>query len=207
MSLLKKLVLMFVSVVLFSNSLAFGREGKADTIVSVSLENLYKQADFVSFVKILSGDVEHYNGAIYKAEVLKAYKGAKEKEIIYFGEFISYGIGSEYLAFFNKADKTIGQLIDEDVKNSSAPYNAKQSFFRIMYAGYSIMPVGFECLFDVKNKHNKCDYGIQLNVRQVKIPSALNAFLEETDTVAPDERWVRRTAIENTLEDLKRKNP
>ena len=119
------------------------REVRAETIASVSVENLFKEADFVAFVKILSGDAEHYNGAIYKAEVLKAYKGTTEKEIIYFGEYTTYGIGNEYLAFFQKPDKTIGQQIDKDVPSSSAPYDAKQSYFRIMYGGYSIMPVGY----------------------------------------------------------------
>ena len=207
MKVFKKLFLSIVFVVLFSNSLVFASIAKADTIASVSLENLYKQADFVAFVSILSGDVEYYDGAIYKAEVLKAYKGTKEKEIVYFGENISYGIGNEYLAFFNKSGKNIGQVVAKDVQNSSAPYDAKQVFFSIMYAGYSIMPVGFECLFDLKNKNNNCDYGIKLNAKQVAIPSNLKAFPEDTYSTTTYNRWVRRTSMETTLEDLKRKNP
>ena len=206
MSSLSKLVLTILLSVLFFNSSAFVPEIRAETIASVSLENLYKEADFVAFIKILSGDAEHYDGAIYKAEVLKAYKGTKEKEIIYFGEFISYRIGNEYLAFFKKTDKILGQQIDKDVESGTAPYDSKQGFFRIMYAGYSIMPVGFECLFDGKGT-DKCDYGIQLNIKQVIVPSALKTFPEESNTtLLSDKKWVKRTALETSLENLTGKN-
>jgi hypothetical protein len=66
---------------------------------AVSLETLFAQADLVAFVEIRSGDAENYNHALYKASVLKSYKGARENEVIYFTPFIGYGIGSEYLVF------------------------------------------------------------------------------------------------------------
>jgi hypothetical protein len=47
----------------------------------------------------LSGDSEHYSTAIYKAQVLKGFKGVTNDDRLYFGPFIGYGVGFEYLAY------------------------------------------------------------------------------------------------------------
>jgi hypothetical protein len=49
----------------------------------VTLASLLAQADLVAFITIQSGDSEHYNAAIYKAQVTKSYKGAKADQVIY----------------------------------------------------------------------------------------------------------------------------
>ena len=178
-------------------------QGKTETITIsepavVSLASLYAKADLVAFVKIHSGDAESYKQALYKAEVLNAYKGAKEKEIIYFGPFISYGLGSEYLVFLKKTDKRIGELIDQTIKANPLPYDASQKYYRIMYEGYSVMPVSYECFFDGKDS-DECDYGVKFNIYQVELPGTWKTFPKDVGEFSDDKKWVRRKVIQTAL--------
>ena len=178
-------------------------QDKAETVTlseptPVSLKSLFAQADVVAFVRIQSGDAESYKQALYKAEVLSVYKGAKEKEGVYFGPFVSYGVGEEYLVFLKKTDRRIGELIDESVQTNPAPYDTTQTYYRIMYEGYSVMPVSYECFFDGKDS-DRCDYGVKFNTYQVKLPATLKTFPKDVGEFSPDKRWVRRKAVEAAL--------
>jgi len=171
---------------------------------TVSLASLFVQADVVAFVKIHSGDAESYKLALYKAEVLDAYKGAQRKGVIYFAPFIGYGVGEEYLVFLKKTDKRIGEQIDESIKPNRAPFDANQIYYRIMYDGYSVMPVSYECFFDGKDS-NQCGYGVKFNTYQVELPSTLKTFPKDVGQFSPDKKWVRRDAVQVTLTNLKNK--
>lgn len=183
--------------------------GKSETITvsepaTVSLLALFAQADIVAFVKIHSGDAESYKLTLYEAEILDGYKGAKERDVIYFAPFIGYGVGEEYLVFLKNADKRIGEQIDESVKPNRAPYDANKTYFRIMYDGYSVMPVSYECFFDGKNAE-KCGYGVKFNTYQVKLPATLKTFPKDVGEFSPDKKWVRREAIKAELANLKKR--
>jgi hypothetical protein len=195
-----------VTLLLLLADVCFG-QGKTETATisdpaTVSLKALFEKADIVAFIKIHSGDAESYKQALYKAEVLNAYKGAKEKEIIYFGPFISYGVGEVYLVFLKRTDKRIGELVDESVKPNSSPYDATQNYYRIMYEGYSVMPVSYECFFDGKDS-DKCDYGVKFNIYQIELPATLKTFPKDVGEFRSDDKWVRRKAIEAALATLK----
>jgi hypothetical protein len=194
------------TLLLLLAGVCFG-QGKTETVTisdpaPVSLKALFEKADIVAFIKIHSGDAESYKQVLYKAEVLNAYKGIKEKEIIYFAPFIGYGVGEEYLVFLKKAEKRIGEIVDESVKPNPSPYDATQIFYRIMYEGYSIMPISYECFFDGKDS-DKCDYGVKFNTYQVELPATLKTFPKDVGEFSPDKRWVRRKAVEAALVALK----
>jgi hypothetical protein len=169
---------------------------------TVSLASLFAQADIVAFVKIHSGDAESYKLTLYEAEVLDAYKGAKQKDVIYFAPFIGYGVGEEYLVFLKKSDKRIGEQIDERVKANHPPYDATQIYYRIMYDGYSVLPISYECFFDGKDS-DKCGYGVKFNTSQVELPSTLKTFPKNVGEFSPDKKWVRRDAVKVALANLK----
>lgn len=195
------------SFLIFSVSICFAQQTKTVTVIisdpsSVSLESLFSQADLVAFVEIRSGDAENYNHTLYKAAVLKSYKGSKEREVIYFAPFIGYAVGTEYLVFLRKTDKRIGDVIDENAKNKTLPYDATQNFYQIMYDGYSVMPVSFECIFE-KPSHQTCQYAVKFNINQVILPKKLKTFPEEKNDEVLDAKYVKRTAIEPVLEVLK----
>jgi hypothetical protein len=169
---------------------------------TVSLASLFAQADIVAFVKIHSGDAESYKLTLYEAEVLDAYKGAKQKDVIYFAPFIGYGVGEEYLVFLKKSDKRIGEQIDERVKANHPPYDATQIYYRIMYDGYSVLLISYECFFDGKDS-DKCGYGVKFNTSQVELPSTLKTFPKNVGEFSPDKKWVRRDAVKVALANLK----
>ena len=197
--------LFFFSFLVILVSVGLAQQPKTITVTisepaTVVLEKLFSQADLVAFIQIRSGDAENYNQALYKATVLKSYKGAKQNDIIYFTPFIGYAVGGEYLAFLKKTDKRIGDIISEDSKSKVLPYDAAQSFYRIMYEGYSIMPVSYECVFE-KPSYQNCQYAVKFNIEQVILPNKLKVFPEENEeSKSSDKKFVKRSAIESILE-------
>src|SRR4051794_33223083 len=69
----------------------------------VKVEELWKQADLVAVVKIVSGDTENYPSAICKAKISVPFKGIEKSETIYVRSCNGYGLGNEYLAFLRRA--------------------------------------------------------------------------------------------------------
>jgi hypothetical protein len=195
-----------VTLPLFLAGICVGQR-KTETVTisepaTVSLTALFAQADFVAFVKIHSGDAQSYKFTLYEAEVLDSYKGTKEKDVIYFAPFIGYGVGEEYLVFLKKTDKRIGAEIDESVKPNRATYDATQIYYRIMYDGYSVMPVSYECFFDGKDS-DRCGYGVKFNTYQVRLPATLKTFPKDVGEFSTEKKWVRRDAVKAALLDLK----
>ena len=126
---------------------------------TVTIADLFGQADVVAVVQILSGDSENYETAVYKSKVLAAFKGAEVGQQLFFGPFIGYEVGSEYLAFLRRA-KTSPKLQHHDGPSES--YGPLEAFHLIMYQGYSIMPLRYICAFDGKIPDQSCDYGVRL---------------------------------------------
>jgi hypothetical protein len=167
---------------------------RAESIRSVTLSDLFSGADKVALVKVVSGDSEHYKTAVYKAVIEQGFKGGKSGDTIFFGPFVGYGVGVEYLVFLKK-----GPSEDPSSPNSPA-YGRIESLDRIMYAGYSILPVGYECVFgDVLDN---CDHSVQLNPDQIILPPAIETYPKGEATALTNYRkWVRRSTF---LEELKR---
>ena len=167
------------------------------TIAKVTLSDLFKQADLVATVRILSGDSEHYDVTVYKGQIEKAFKGARANQTIYFGPHVSFGVGSEYLGFLSKAEKGI----EPGGKSPGVNYGVLPSFFRIMYAGFSIMPIEYVCVFDGKDTAQQCDYAVKLNPEQVIVPASVKAFPRgEAGPITNYEKWVRRDELVALLE-------
>ena len=63
----------------------------------ITLGHLREQSDIVALVKVISGDTENYDVALYKAEVVTGYKGAAAGQTIFFGPYLGTRLGWEYL--------------------------------------------------------------------------------------------------------------
>ncbi len=50
--------------------------------------DLFKAADIVAVVGILSGDVENYECAVYRGRVVQSFKGVTPGAIVYFGPYV-----------------------------------------------------------------------------------------------------------------------
>jgi hypothetical protein len=166
----------------------------AETIRSVTLSDLFAQADEVALVKVVSGDSEHYKTAVYKAIIEQGFKGARSGDTIFFGPFVGYGVGLEYLVFLKKGSS------QEPITSTLAPYGRIQSLDRIMYAGYSILPVGYECVF-VGSTSENCDYSVQLNPEQIILPPDIEAYPKSEATALTNYRkWVRKSTFLRELQ-------
>jgi hypothetical protein len=160
------------------------------SIAPVRLDNLFAEADQVVLVNILSGDAEHYDTAVYKAVVEDAYKGAQKGETIFFGPFIGYSIGSEYVLFLKNG-------AGEQPKNAGGlSYGPIGKVDRVMYDGYSSLPVSYKCVFDGREISQQCDYAVQLNPDQVVLPKEIRTFPAGDATAVTDfKKWVRRNGF------------
>lgn len=157
----------------------------------VKFEDLFRQADVVAFVKILSGDTENYPTAVYKAKVLQPFKGFKMGDQFFFGPYISYGLGSEYLVFLRSSDKQVEAK--SKLESPGLSYGTLH-LDQIMYQGYSVMPVEYVCAFRGKTISERCDYGIRINTHQVILPRGVKTY--PSDLIeSSDRRWVRKAAL------------
>lgn len=208
------LILFFCGMWLFLPQKALGQKqnrkskSKGEVIhlsepATVTLQALYAEADLVAFVQIRSGDSEHYRASVYKAEVIHGFKGTREKDLIYFGNFTGYRIGYEYLVFLKKTNTTLGNLKLGNQKTTREPFSPQHKYFQIMYDGYSIMPVEYECIFD-GGLGEDCDYGVRFNIYQVILPEILKTYPKEEDNCShPYRKWVHRTQVEAFLNELR----
>src|SRR4051794_33234089 len=101
---------------------------KGSTIASVKLSDLFKQADLVAAVEIVSGDAENYPVVVYKGKVLTAFKGIGENETIFFGPFVGFAVGNEYIVFLTKSKRGVKPNHDADASRGEV-----KSFYGIMY--------------------------------------------------------------------------
>jgi hypothetical protein len=169
---------------------------------SVKIEDLFKQADMVGIVKILSGDSEHYSQAIYKAEVVTPYKGVAKGDIIFLGPFVGYRVGWEYLACLKHFNQKM--VPSKEASSSAISYGELPFFYRVMYEGYSFMEIGYECIFDGKEINQQCDDGIKLNTFQVVLPKKIKTFPAPPEAgSSSDTKWVRKSRLSSYMEMLR----
>jgi len=165
----------------------------------IKIADLFKQADVVAVVRVLSGDSENYRVTVYKAVIVIALKGVQRDQKLYFGPFISYGVGSDYLAFLRRSD---GELdVTEKADRPGLDYGPIKPFYRVMYDGYSIMPFKYVWAFEGKETSERCDNGVKINTFQVRLPKTLRTYPPEPDDVsATDKKWVRASALMSLLD-------
>jgi hypothetical protein len=160
--------------------------------------DLFKNADIVALVRIVSGDVENYSCAVYKGEVIQGFKGTKEQAILYFGPFIGMRLGDEYILFLRNEDQPI-----EPKKTASASYGTVR-YSRIFDEGYSSMATSYECVFGGDEVLPKCDYGVRICTDYIKLPESIAAFPPEENDPPFGCRWVRKSTFLNLLEELQK---
>jgi hypothetical protein len=155
---------------------------------SMSIGDLFAQADQVALVRIVAGDTEHYGTVVYKAVVEVPYKGAKASEVVYFGPYAGLGVGAEYVVFLQAGvgvkAQTAGGLAFGDVAELG----------KIMSAGYAALPVGYECVFDESSVVRRCDDSVELNPEQIVLPKTMRTYPRHSAGAGASYKiWVRRS--------------
>ena len=164
----------------------FAGMARATSIKPVELSDLFREAEVVALVSVDGGDARAFKQAIYRATVNEGFKGTTAGKEIYFGPYASYRVGGEYIVFLDRAQEKVG----ETLKRAPSPWPeaSEQPLLRVMYAGYSALPVEYTCVFE------KCAHGVSVPSSQVLLPSALARTPEERVSTRYD-AWVERDAF------------
>jgi hypothetical protein len=160
----------------------------------IDVASLFKQADTVALVKVVSGDAEQYSVAIYKGEVMKSFKGSPAGTSIYFGPYLGQRLGWEYLLFLRNTNKPIAP------KTTSASAYGTIQFAEVFDQGYSSMMTSYECVFGGKAVTEQCDYGVRVCTDYIRIPKSIRTYPPAGDT--PGCRWVKKQAFMSFLNSL-----
>ena len=158
-----------------------------------SVSDLYRHADKVAIVKVLSGDTDAYEIPIYKAKVVTAFKGFSADEIIYFGPYLGTQLGSEYVLFL------------QDVSDPLQPKKAGSGYGAVKYSkvfdeGYSSMLTSYECGFNGASDH--CDYAVRICTDYIKAPQSLETVPPQGSDAPFGCRWARRKHFISMIDEI-----
>jgi len=162
----------------------------------MQLTRLFSAADVVASARILSGDAESYQTAMYKVEVIRSFKGTKAGEVLYVGPCTGFKLGGDYLLFLRKA------------KEAAEPRNAATAIYGIVQHvdvfndGYSAMEASYQCVFDGKEISQQCDYGLRVCTDYIKLPKDIRTFPPKTTETPFGCRWTRRKDFESLVQQL-----
>jgi hypothetical protein len=160
----------------------------------IDLASLFKQADTVALVKVISGDAENYSVTVYKAEVVKNFKGTTAGENIYFGPYVGDRVGWEYILFLRNVTQPIA------AKTKSGAGYGTISYSEVFDEGYSSMMTSYKCVFDGKTAAEQCDYGVRVCTDYIVLPKLTPTSPPMTQNTPFGCRWVRRQAFISVLE-------
>jgi len=194
---LRKILLL--TIVLGSPQLTWAQETKKITIVEpgvINLAGLLKIADTVALVKVVSGDTENYTTTVYKAEVVKNFKGTAVGETVYYGPYVGVRLGWEYILFLRNVEKPLAPKTNSTVNYGTIHYS------EVFNEGYSSMETSYECVFDGKEIAEKCDYGVRVCTDYTVLPKSLPTFPPMTEVTPFGCRWVRKEAFISALASL-----
>ena len=192
------LLLFLFSGVLIQGQASTSSKGAAITIsaeepASISLQDLFKTSDVVATVRILSGDTENYKVVIYKAQVVRSFKGSSDGKILYFGPFIGMRLGDESVVFLRAAKERA-----EPVNPKSSPYGVVD-YFEIFNQGYSGMQIDYKCVFEGKNPDESCQSAVRVCTDYILLPKQIPTFPPKEVETDFGCRWVRKSNFESIL--------
>lgn len=160
------------------------------------ISDFFKAADVVALVRIVSGDTESYDHAVYKGEVMQSLKGMPRGATVYFGPFVGEKLGWEYVLFLRNATKPITPKATATASYGTVPYS------EVFNEGYSSMETSYACVFDGKEIAQKCDYGVRVCTDYIKLPQSMPAFPPEDNDPPFGCRWVRKASFISLLDTL-----
>jgi hypothetical protein len=197
---MKRLLQIFILTILvaFFGRDALAQQSQVTTITEpgiYEISDLFKKSDAVVLAKVVAGDTESYDVAIYKAQVIKSFKGAADSGTIYFGPFIGEKLGWEYVLFLRNVIKPVAP------KTASGGYGTVH-YAEVFNEGYSSMMNSYECVFDGKEISAQCDSGVRVCTDYVKLPKTMRTFPPKTQDTPFGCRWVRKSAFMSLLKKL-----
>src|ERR1700674_4781154 len=89
----------------------------------IELADLFSTANTVALVKVVSGDAENYPITVYKAEVIKSFKGVAVEDTVYFGPYVGRRFGFEYVLFLHSVAKPLAPKTTSHVNYGTIQYS------------------------------------------------------------------------------------
>jgi hypothetical protein len=160
-----------------------------------TLKELFDSSDIVAIVRIGSGDAEHYTSAVYKAEVVRNFKGSKAGKILYFGPFMGQRLGWQYVLFLRNSKQSLSP------KSDTSPYGTV-IYHEVFNEGYSSMEISYECGFEGKdfNTTERCDYAVRVCTDYIKLPKGTHTTPPLDEDADFGCRWIRKSVFERLVE-------
>lgn len=162
----------------------------------VEITDLFKQADTVALVRILSGDAENYDVAIYKGTVIQSFKGSTVGETLYFGPYLGERLGWDYILFLLKPTKTLLPKTSANFSYGTVQYG------EVFEEGYSSMMTSYECVFAGRDTAEQCDYAVRVCTDYIVLPKSMRTFPPVTESTPFGCRWVRKSDFISLLGSL-----
>jgi hypothetical protein len=187
-----------VALLMSMASLAFAQSKDAVTVTepsTLSLAHLFAYADRVALVKVVAGTTEAYDVAMYKGQVVDAFKGASAGDVVYFGPFIGTQVGSEYVLFLKD------QAEPMHPKNKELGYGTVK-YSKVFNEGYSSMLTSYECVFDGASPSQQCDYAVRVCTDYIQLPKSLHAAPPEGTNTPSGCRWIKRGQFISELSEM-----
>ncbi len=158
------------------------------------LADLFRRADTVALVKIVSGDTEAYEIAVYKAEVVRSFKGSASGRVIYFGPYVGKELGSEYFVFLRRVSEPLNP------KTPAASGYGTIHYEETFNQGYSAMMTSYECVFSGKEIADQCGDAARVCTDYIKLPKAIPISPPMTKDTPFGCRWVRKPIFTSLLQ-------
>jgi len=162
----------------------------------IKLVDLFKMADVVAVVRVVSGDIENYKTAVYKAVVVTDFKGSAKGQTLYFGPFIGQKLGWEYVLFLRNAKETT-----KPTTSPTAGYGAV-NYLEVFNEGYSQMESSYACVFDGNDAEQSCSDAVRVCTDYIVLPKLVRAFPPEKNDPPFGCRWVRKSKFLSILDEL-----
>ena len=189
--------ILIVSLFAVTIPLARGQQTTSVTIsepARLSVEEMFKRSDKVALVRILSGDAENYDVAVYRGEVVENFKGTSIGQKIYFGPYVGMRIGREYVLFLLSNDKELAPKSSDASSFGTIPYS------RVFNEGYSAMETSYECVFSGNSSTENCDYAVQIFTDYIVLPKSLRGVSPVKEDAPFGGRWVKKKQFLALLE-------
>lgn len=170
------------------------------TVPQIGIVELYGKADIVAIVSIESGVVlsgeDFPCGVKYHGKVLNALKNVKVNDVIEFGYYIGYGVGSMYLVFLNKKNNVYEPITNTNLAsiNGLAVFNRQCHFkhpnFLVMHNGFGVQKIQSPPETDYKD-------AFLIRTKYLRLPKNTKLVSPEKQTCYSWEkcRWVRKDII------------
>jgi len=192
--------LLLLTVVVIWPQQTWAQQSKETAVAEpgvIKLASLFTMANTVALVKVVSGDTENYTTAVYKAEVIKSFKGPAVGETVYFGPYVGVRLGWEYILFLHSVAEPLAPKTTSRVNYGTVQYS------EVFNEGYSSMDTSYECVFGGKAIAEQCDYGVRICTDYILLPKSLPTFPAMTEDTPFGCRWVRKEAFISVLGTLR----